>query len=108
MLEEDSINITPEVDDKAYRINVINSQQIKRQAYSGESEVPPALNDTEEHRFSELFGSYEMDDEMKALKEAIEAGRSTEACARKYLLQDGRLYYLSDIDEEVRPRLYIA
>ena len=45
---------------------------------------------------------------MKALKEAIETGRATEACARKYLVQDGRLYYLSDIDEEVRPRLYIA
>ena len=49
-----------------------------------------------------------MDDEMKALKEAIEAGRATEACTYNYLVQDGRLYYLSDIDEEVRPRLYIA
>ena len=49
MLVEDSINITSVVDDKAYRINVINPQQIERQAYSGESEVSPALNDTKEH-----------------------------------------------------------
>lgn len=49
-----------------------------------------------------------MDDEIKNLKEAIEAGRVTEACARKYLIQEGRLYYLSDRDGEVRPRLYVA
>ena len=30
-----------------------------------------------------------------------------EACASRYLVQDDQLYYISNQDEEVRPRLYI-
>ena len=34
-------------------------------------------------------------------------GKVTEACASRYLLQDDRLYYISNKDEEARPRLYV-
>lgn len=37
-LEEESVDIMPEVDDRAYHINVINSQKIGRQSSLGELE----------------------------------------------------------------------
>ena len=45
--------------------------------------------------------------EIKALKKTIESGKASIALLEKYMVQDGLLYYLSDRDEEVRPRLYI-
>jgi len=105
-LERESISVIPEVDDRAYQINVINSHQIERKPSIDDAacEAPDA---TEQQPLGELVSEYQMDEEIKTLKEAIEAGKVTQACASRYLIQDDRLYYLSNKEEEVRPRLYI-
>ena len=53
------------------------------------------------------LGEYQEDEEIKALKRTIESGKASKALLEKYMVQDGLLYYLSDRDVEVRPRLYI-
>ena len=49
---------------------------------------------------------YHIYEEIRILKEAMEAEKVTEACTSKYLVQDERLYH-SNKDEEVSPRLYV-
>ena len=56
----------------------------------------------------ELACEYQIDEEIRILKEAIETGKVTEAYASQYLVQDDRLYNLSNKDEEIRPRLYVT
>ena len=105
-LEWESISIIPEVDDRAYQINAINSHQIEK-GPSADDVTCDASNATGQHHLIELVGDYQIDEEIRTLKEAIEAGKVTEACASRYLVQDDRLYYISHKDEEARPRLYI-
>ena len=50
---------------------------------------------------------YEEDEEIKTLKRTIESGKASKAFLEKYMVQNGLLYYLSNRDEDVRPRLYI-
>ena len=68
------------------------------------SDTPEAV---EQLQLLELACKYQIDEEIRILKETIEAGKVTEACASKYRFQDDRLYYLSYKDEEVRPQLYV-
>lgn len=105
-LEWKSISVIPEVDDRAYQINAINSHQIEK-VPSVDEVTCDASNTAGQHHLIGLECEYQTDEEIRTLKEAIEAGKVTEACASRYLIQDDRLYYLSNRDEEARPRLYV-
>ena len=89
------------MDDRAYQINAIN--QIEK-GLSADDVTCDASNATGQHHLIELVGEYQI---VRTLKEAIEAGKVTEACASRYLVEDDRLYYISNKDEEARPRLYV-
>ena len=91
------------MDDRAYQINAINSHQIEK-GPSADDVTCDASNATGQHHL--IVGEYQID-EIRTLKEAIEARKVTEACASRYLVQDDRLYYISNKDEEARPRLYV-
>ena len=94
------------MDDRAYQINAINSHQIEK-GPSADGVTCDASNATGQHHLIELVGEYQIDEEIRTLKEAIEAGKVTEACASRYPVQDDRLYYISNKNEEARPRLYV-
>ena len=94
------------MDDRAYQINVINSHKIEK-GPSADDVTCHAPNATEQHHLIELDGEYQIDEEIRTLKEAIEAGKVTEPCASRYLVQDDRLYYHFNKDEEARHRLYV-
>ena len=85
---------------------MINSHQIEK-GPSADDVTCHAPNATEQHHLRELDGEYQIDEEIRTLKEAIEAGKAAEACASRYLVQDDRLYYIFNKDEEARPRLYV-
>ena len=102
-LEQQSELQETEIDDKSYQINVINSHRLHHRQSLGD------LVSLEEIPKSEMprLGEHQEDEEIKALKKTIESGKDSKAFLEKYMVQDGLLYYLSDWDEEVRPRLYI-
>ena len=75
------------MDDRAYQINAINSHQIEK-GPSADDVTCDASNATVQHHLIEIVGEYQIDEEIRTLKETIEAGNVTEACASRYLVQD--------------------
>ena len=94
------------MDDQAHQINAINSHQIEK-GPNADDVTCDASNATGQHHLIELVSEYQIDEEIRTLKEAIEVGKVMEACASRYLVQDDWLYYISNKDEEARPRLYV-
>ena len=74
---------------------MINSRQIEK-GPSTDDVTCDASNAIGQHHLIELVGEYQIDEEIRTLKEAIEAGK---ACASRYLVQDDWLYYISNKDE---------
>ena len=81
-LERESISVD--------QINAINSHRIEK-GLSADDVTCDASNGTGQHHLIELVGEYLIDEEIRTLKEAIEAGKVTEACASRYQVQDDRL-----------------
>ena len=73
------------MDDRAYQINAINSHRIEK-GPSADDITCDASNATGQHHLIELVGEYQIDEEIRTLKEVIEAGKVTEACASRYLI----------------------
>ena len=71
-MERESISIIREVVDRAYQINVINSHRIEK-GPSADNVTCDASNATGQHHLIELVNEYQVDEEIRTLKEAIEA-----------------------------------
>ena len=103
-IEQESELQETEFDDKYFQVNVINSHQLHHRQGFGD------LGMLEEMPKSEMtrLGEYQEDEEIKALKRNIESEKASKELQEKYMAQDQLLYYLSDRDVEVQPRLNIS
>lgn len=100
-LEERSVKVEQGVDDKAYRIGVINFNKLKDHPRLESDEEGDAQMMTDPY-WTEGIEKEQADSEIAALREKVEAGETT-----KYAIIEERLYYLSGRDEEVKPKLYV-
>lgn len=89
------------VDKRAYQIGVINSHRL--------NDRPVLETDEEENiqvktdpQWIEQVGKEQVDKEIATIREKVEAGETS-----KSTIHEGKLYYLSGRDEEIRSRLYI-
>lgn len=93
--EAESVRVEPGVDERTYQISVIKSNRLgNRPVLETETEETTQVV-TEPHWMEEIKD--QEDSEIAALRAMVEAGETT-----KYALHEGRLYYLSGKDEEVR------
>lgn len=53
------------------------------------------------------MGDYSNNEELLALKKAVEKGTLTGAKAKRFVVLSGTLYYISYIDENPKIRLYV-
>lgn len=94
------MRVEPGVDNSAYQIGVINANNsLKDHPVLETDEDPQVVADphgTEETKKGQV------DSEIDTLRGKVETGETS-----KYAIHEGKLYYLSGRDEEVRPRLYV-
>ena len=100
-LETRSIKLEPGVDDKAFKINVINSHRLEGRPSWEDQEVGEIETITDPH-WTDIVRQSQGDSDITTFRSRVEAGNTS-----KYVLQGGVLYYLSGKDEEVSLKMVI-
>ena len=100
-LEEESIDLEPGVDDRAYQVNVLNehTQKDRPELEEDQAKVFAIISDL---HWREVIENCQKDEEILALRRKVEAGS-----AQKLILYEDIVYYLSGAGEEPRLRMFV-
>ena len=100
-LEAEPIEVSPEVSDKAFQVNVLDSSKLEgRVALEEEEEGPSKLVDP---HWTAVIRECQKDPEIEAIRKKIEAGDPS----GKFILDDEMVYYVNERGGETNPRLYV-
>ena len=100
--------INPEINRNTYEISTINSNELQPSAYSGASHIKPdnRVSDTPTLPNFDMINE-QADDTINHIKRQLKTGRAPKTVEKHYIVMDGLLYYISDIDNEpTLPCLY--
>ena len=99
----------PGVPDKAFEINVINSNELNpKDNVSCSVTEPEALTVPKENTiYLDMAIEQDKDDKLKQLIQHLRNGEASKPIYQKYMVVDDILYYLSNPDREPTLRLFV-
>ena len=99
----------PDVPDKAFEINVINSNELNPKDYASCSVTEPEGLTIPKEKIIQLDMVIEQDkdEKLKQLIQQLRNGEASKTISQKYMVVNDILYYLSNPDTEPTLRLYV-